>query len=509
MDLVPKKVGKGAKIGALASTLFAAFIWLFFDLVPGKPEVTAMLAVAVLMAGWWITEIVPVAVTALIPVALFPLLGIMNGKATSSAYFNHVIFLFIGGFIMALAMEKWNLHKRIALKILLWVGVSPGRILLGFMFATAFLSMWMSNTATTMMMVPIVISIASKLEDSIGAKETQNYIKALLFGVAYSASIGGMATLVGTPPNLSFARIFNVLFVNGPEIQFFEWMRFALPLAVLMFIAAYFLLLFFFKPKLKWIISKQTFREQYKDLGKIRYEEKVVFYAFITLAFLWIFREGIELGFAKIPGWSDLFGHPEYFNDGTVAIFMSIVLFLFPSREKKNETIMDWVTAIKLPWNIVLLFGGGFALATGFAQSGLSAWFGHELSWVSAIHPIIIIFIISFMLMLLTELTSNTATTEMLLPIMAGLAVTIHVNPLLLMVPTTLAASLAFMLPVATPPNAIVFGTNRLTIAEMAKIGFMLNFVGVVLITLLVYFYGTYVFGIDMSVMPDWAVLPK
>jgi sodium-dependent dicarboxylate transporter 2/3/5 len=249
------------QIGIFGGIFVFLFVILFTNLEPGKPEVTFTLAVALLMAIWWVTEAVPLAITSLLPVILFPLLGIMNGKEVSSTYFNHVIFLFIGGFIVAIAMQKWDLHKRIALKILMYTGVSPARILLGFMIATAFLSMWISNTATTMMMVPILLSIIQKLEESIGEKAMGKYATGLLLGVAYSASIGGIATLVGTPPNLSFARIFQIMFPEAPEISFASWFSFALPITIILFIFVWGYLYMIFSPKkTNWTnISKDTF----------------------------------------------------------------------------------------------------------------------------------------------------------------------------------------------------------------------------------------------------------
>ncbi|MCD4745248.1 MAG: SLC13 family permease [Bacteroidales bacterium] len=496
-------------IGFFGGLLAFLLIILFADLDIEHPEVTYTLSVALLMAIWWITEIVPLAITSLLPVVLFPLLGIMNGKEVSATYFNHVIFLFIGGFLIALAMQKWNLHKRIALKILIFTGISPGRILLGFMFATAFLSMWISNTATTMMMIPILISIIQKLEEIIGKKNVSKYSIGLLLGVAYSASIGGMATLVGTPPNLSFTRIFQIMFPDAPEISFANWFIFALPVCILFFSIVWFYLYMLYKPKQKkWTnINVNTFKQQYKELGSASFEEKVIFIDFIILALLWLFRSDIVIGNFSIPGWSSLFSTPEYINDGTVAIACSIILFFIPSKTKKSNRLMDWKTASEIPWHIVLLFGGGFALASGFKESGLSLWCGDQLSFISALNPIFVIAIICFTMTFLTELTSNTATTEMLLPVLAGLASTTEINPLLFMLPATLSASMAFMLPVATPPNAIIFGTNRLRIIDMAKTGLILNLTGVIIITFATYFLGMHIFGIDVSVFPEWAVI--
>lgn len=494
------------KLGLVLGLFASVAILLFADLDPEKPEVTATLAVAVLMAVWWVTEAIPIAITALLPVVLFPVLGIMNGKTISSAYFNHVIFLFIGGFLMALAMEKHNLHRRIALRILLFTGSGFGKILFGFMIATSFLSMWMSNTATAMMMVPVAISIIVKFQGNMDEKDTKKYSSGLLFGIAYSASIGGIATLIGTPPNLSFSRIFSIIFPTAPEITFSQWFVFALPVTIIMLITAWLLLYIKFKPKSRHNSGGQNlFKQQYLSLGKASYEEKVILVAFIALASLWIFRSGIKIENFEIPGWSSLFNYPKYLNDGTVAIGVALFLFMIPSKSEPGSRILEGKILAKLPWHIVLLFGGGFALAQGFADSGLAIWFGEQMGVLSSIHPFLIIFFVAFFMSFLTELTSNTATTEMLLPILAGIAVTTKINPLIFMVPATMAASLAFMLPVATPPNAIVFGTNRLKILEMMKTGFLLNLIGVIVVAVAMYFWGQLVLGIDISVFPDWA----
>ena len=494
----------------IAAPLISLMIILFADLDPENSKVTTMFAIAFLMAAWWISEAVPLAITALIPVALFPLLGVVDGKTVSALYFNHVIFLFIGGFLMAFAMERWNLHRRIALRILILFGVSPGRILMGFMLATTFLSMWMSNTATAMMMVPIAFSIILKLEESLGKEKVDKFSIGLLLAVAYSASIGGVATLVGTPPNLSFVRISSIIFPQMPEISFADWFIFALPVTIILFFGAWLILYLMYKPKHSWEnITLNDFRNEYKLLGKSKPEEKIVFVLFGLLIFLWIFRSEIVIQSLVIPGWENLFAHPGYINDGTVAILFALFLFIIPSKTQKGEKLMNWETASKIPWGIVLLFGGGFALAQGFVDSGLSVWFGEKLEGLGNVQPIVLTFANVTLISFLTELTSNVATTEMILPILAGLAVVIKINPLLLMIPATLAASMAFMLPVATPPNAIIFGTNRIRVIDMVKTGFMLNTISIIIITLVMYFWGTVVFGIDATVFPDWAVTVK
>ncbi len=506
-SFIHAKVGLWRKVLFVLAPVISLAMIFFVDLDPSNPAITNTLAVAIWMALWWVAEIVPLAITSLLPVALFPLLGIMNGKAVSSTYFNHVIFLFIGGFLVALAIQKWNLHQRIAIKILQLVGLSPGRILFGFMFATAFLSMWISNTATTMMMVPILLSITLKLEEINGREKIAHYAVGLLLATAYSASVGGIATLIGTPPNLSFSRIFDIYFPQAPEITFVDWFIFALPISLIMFAILYVYLYYMFVRKNNnWKnLSRDALQEDLDKMGKITYEEKIIGVIFILMAFMWFFRSDIDFGIFHLRGWSSYFPFPKYINDGTVAIFCAVLLFLIPSKKEKGKYLMDWKAAEDIPWEIILLFGGGFALASGFKESGLSTWFGEQLIFLKGIHPLIIILIITLIVTFLTELTSNTATVETFLPILAGLAISIETNPLLFMLPATIAGSMAFMLPVATPPNAIIFGTRRVRITQMLKTGLFLNLIGAVVLSLIVYYFGTYIFDIDLNVFPEWA----
>ena len=501
--------GRRIKLGLFLFAPVLFFILVFgVELDPNRPEITYTLAVALLMALWWITEIVPLAVTSLLPFILFPMLGVMNGKAVASNYFNDIIFLFLGGFLFALAMQKWNLHRSIALKLMLTVGNSPARLMLGFMLATSFLSMWISNTATTMLMVPILISIILKLEEVNSRDSIHPFATGLLLSVAYSASIGGIATLVGTPPNLSFARIFAIYFPNAPEISFAAWFFYAFPIFVILFTITfiYLYLVFVKRNKQKWTnIDNQTIIDEYKKLGPWIIEQKIIAFFFALLALLWFTRADLELGFIQLKGWSSLFKYPKYLNDGSVAIAIAIVLFLIPSKRSKSHFIMDWKTAEKIPWEIILLFGGGFALASGFKESGLSQWFGDQLVWLKEVHPLLIVLAVSLLITFLTELTSNVATVETFLPVLAGLAMSIEFNPLLFMLPATISASLAFMLPSATAPNAIIFGTKRLEVFDMSKAGLALNFVGVVIVTLTTYYLATFIFDISLSVFPEWA----
>lgn len=489
--------GSKRLVSLVLTPLTVLCILTFAPIDPGNPQVTYAFCIALLMAVWWITEVVPLAVTSLLPVALFPLAGVMDGKAVASAYFNDVIFLFMGGFMVALAMQRWNLHRRIALNILRITGVSPAKVLLGFMLASSFLSMWISNTATAMMMLPIALSIIKELEALATDGKPSRFSVGLLLGIAYGASIGGIATLVGTPPNLSLVRIFHICFPDAPDISFSQWMLFALPVALLFFAVTWGLLYLMFKPKagLWQGVNRQLINLQLQKLGSRSYEEGVVLIAFVTLALLWLFRADLAVGRFEIPGWAGLLKYGDHLNDGVVAIAIAIVLFLIPARHQKGA-ILDWKTASDIPWHILLLFGGGFALASGFKESGLSLWFGEQLQGVAYMHPLLLIGFVCLIMTFLTELTSNTATTEMVLPILAGVAITTNINPLYLMIPATLSASMAFMLPVATPPNAIVFGTGKISMAQMARAGLILNLIGVVIIALMMYFWGRVVFGI-------------
>jgi sodium-dependent dicarboxylate transporter 2/3/5 len=496
------------RIGLVLGPLLAVLVALVLDLEPGRPEATRMAAVAVLMACWWITDAIPLFATALLPMVLFPALGILSGKATAPVYVNSTIFLFIGGFMIALTMEKWSLHKRIALAIIRIIGGGPSRVVLGFMVAAAFLSMWISNTATAIMMVPIGLAIVHRMESQFEVDETRSFTLGLMLGIAYACSLGGMATLVGTPPNLAFARIFEITFPESEAVAFGTWMVMALPLTATMLMVVWAVLTrVFFRVPRHVTIDRSTVDREVAKLGPMSYEERVVLAVFAATAVLWVFRTDLVLGFVSIPGWSRLVPFPELIDDGTVALTMALLLFLVPTRSRNAgcPTIMGPEVAGKLPWNIVLLFGGGFALAKGFQVSGLSTAIGERFAGLEGMPPLPMIMMVCGGLTFLTELTSNTATTQMILPILASLAVSMKTNPLLLMIPATLAASCAFMMPVATPPNAIVFGSGRVRIADMARVGFAINLIGVVVVAVIFYFFGTAVFDVDPSVFPFWA----
>lgn len=496
------------KVGLFLGPVLFLIVLLFFNFDPDKPVITRMAAVAILMAVWWITDAIPLFATALLPMILYPLLGILKSNETAPIYFNSIIFLFLGGFMIALTMEKWNLHRRIALFIIRLIGGGPTRIVLGFMIASSFLSMWISNTATAIMMVPIGLAIVLKMEETFSVQETHKFTTGLMLGIAYGCSMGGIATLVGTPPNLSFARIFQITFPQAEPVSFGIWFVMGLPISITMITIVWLVLtriMFRVPPDLT--VEKSIVNKEYKDLGPMSFEEKVVLVIFSSTAILWVFRKKIILGIFSIPGWSELLPYPALIDDATVAMFMAMLMFLIPTRSKgtKSPMVMEPQVIKKLPWNIVLLFGGGFALAKGFQVTGLSTFIGNKFSGLEGMPPIVMIVFICFSLTFLTELTSNLATTEMILPILASVAIAMKTNPLMLMVPATIAASCAFMMPVATPPNAIVFGSGRIKISEMARAGIFINLISIIVITVLFYFIGTAVLNIDQGVFPDWA----
>ncbi len=494
----------------LALGLVAFVLLTVFPLVPGNEPASRLAAVAALMAIWWMTEAIPLFATALLPLVLFPLLGIMSGKAAAPAYINSTIILFIGGFMIALTMQRWNLHRRIALNIIKLVGGSPARIVLGFMIAAAFLSMWISNTATAVTVVPMGLAIVLQVEERMaaGSRDAHRFAVGLMLGIAYGCSVGGMTTLVGTPPNLSLVRIFEILFPEAPAIAFGQWLIVAFPVGVVMLCTAWLVitkLLYRVPPSVA--VDRDVVAGELARLGPISFEERAVLAVFAATALLWVFRVDLNLGALVLPGWSRLLPWPSLVDDGTVAITMASTLFFIPGRNPDGERTQLMGTEVipRLPWNVVLLIGGGFALAAAFQQTGLAQFIGGQFEAAGALPVFVLILLTCLALTFLTELTSNTATTEMILPILASVAVVTGTNPLLLMIPATMSASCAFMMPVATPPNAVVFGSNRLTIAEMARAGIILNLIGAFVIATSVYTVGLVVFGIEPGVLPAWA----
>lgn len=481
------------QLGLIAGPLFFILTIFLFHPENLSVEANAVLATAIWMAIWWITEAVPIAVTALIPIILFPLTGGLDLKTTTASFGHRYVFLYMGGFMLAVAIEKWNLHKRIALSIINLIGTNVILIILGFMIATAFLSMWISNTATSVMMLPIGMAIIAQLKDNPDTEEDENEIfgKALMLAIAYSASIGGVATLVGTPPNLVLAGIVQEIY--GIEITFSQWMTFGLPISILLLFICWFYLVrfaFTFKQK-EFPGGKQEIRKQLRALGPVSYEEKWVLAVFIMTAFAWIFRSRV---LNKIPGL-------EALDDTIIAMISAIILFLLPTR-KAGEKIITWPEAVQIPWGIILLFGGGLALAEGFKASGLAQWIGLQMSSLDGLSIMLIVLILVAAVNFLTEITSNLATTSMLLPILAPMALSLDVHPFLLMVGATVAASCAFMLPVATPPNAVVFGSGYLRIPDMVRAGIWMNVLSILLITAFAYLLLPLIWNFDPTSFP-------
>lgn len=481
-------------------------VFLFIPQPEGLSEQGIIVAgIAVLMATWWITEAIPIPATALIPIVLYPILGVMSPGEVTQSYAHHLIFLFMGGFMIAVTVEKWNLHQRIALHTIRIVGMTPDRIILGFMIATAFLSMWISNTASTMMMLTVGLAVLHQIAKEIESSDSANNIDtreghfrfgiALMLGIGYSASIGGTATLIGTAPNLVFAGIVEDMY--GISINFLQWMSFGVPLAIVMLAITWlYLTRIAYPSEIDHLPGgEKTIRKEILALGNISSQEKKVLFVFCLVAALWVVRGLFDIKVFHL------------IKDSTIAMAGALLLFVIPSNWSKREFLLDWKTAVKIPWDILILFGGGFALARGFSETGLTTFLAGELSILDGSHIIVIIAAVTLLVIFLTELTSNTATASLTLPIMAALAGAMQIHPFGLMVSTVIAASFAFMLPVATPPNAIIFSSRYVTIPQMMKAGIWLNLLGAILITTFVMFLLPIVWGIDINVFSK-AIFP-
>ena len=488
-------------LGGLAAGVIAALIIYFIfpkDLSANLVEtlaakgveadasvIASTAAVAVLMAVWWMTEAIPLAATALVPIVAFPILSIAPVKAATAPYASDTIFLFMGGFFLALAMQRWNLHRRIALVTVLMVGTKPKRLVLGFMVATGFLSMWVSNTATAVMMLPIGISVLSTI-GQLEAKDGQkisNFGTALMLGIAYAASIASLSTLIGTPPN---ALLRGYLQDNHDiTLNFGKWMIFATPLAWIFLLIGWQLLVRLYKPEVDDIPGgKELIKSELHAMGPMSAQEKMVGVVFIAGALSWIFI-------------------PTFFPDGpitdaVIAIAIGLVLFITPAHPKQGIALLDWETAKGVPWDVLLLFGGGLTLSAAFGSTGLSQWIGDVAGGLKGAPVIVIIIVVTAIIIFLTELTSNTATAAAFLPIIGGVAIGMGVDVQVLVIPVALAATCAFMLPVATPPNAIAYGSGYIKIQQMVKAGIWLNLIGIVLITIFTVFVGPAVLGYSL-----------
>lgn len=480
--------------------------WFFVILVlpaPGgmAPEAKRVAAVAGLMALWWMTEAIPIPATALLPIILFPVLQVMPSRQVTLEYGNHLVFLFIGGFFLAVTMERWNLHRRIALRTILLIGSTPRRMVLGFMVAAGFLSMWVSNTATSMMMVPIGIAVIQSLRESLREASPEpgnkndtlgHFSVALMLGIAYASSIGGVSTIIGTPTNTVVVGTLERLY--GRSISFVQWMSFAVPLSAVMLVVVWWILTHRLHPLGNHSMAGQEshLRDALRNLGPLNRAEKYILAVWSVVVTAWILR-----GLVSVPAL-------RMVHDTTIAIAGALALFLIPVNARQGVFLLDWETAVKIPWGVVLLFGGGFALAGGLRESGLDSWLGGHLALFHGVPVIWMMLAVVVLTIFLTEITSNTATTAMLAPIMAGVAENMHIHPFGVMIAAGIAASYAFMLPVATPPNAVVFGSGYLTIPQMARAGIWMNLAGCILIVTILYFLMPLLLGIDLSASPAW-----
>ena len=500
----PRKYSRRQRVGLILG-LVLFVVMLLLPKPPGMtPEAQRMAAVALLMATWWLCESIPIPATSLLPIALFPLLGIMHTKKATAPYASHLIFLFMGGFIIALAMQRWNLHRRIAMNIVKAIGFSPGRLIFGFMLATAAISAFVSNTATTVMMMPIGLAIISHVVAE-GKKEGLDreidfsadrfaFGLNLMLGIAYSASIGGIATLIGTPPNTVLAGYLTKTY--GYEITFARWMVVGVPLVMIFLPLCWLWLTRVSNPmKLKKVPGgPELINEELKKMGRMGTGERWTALVFCLTAFGWIFRK--QLSF--------LFPDPKLVTDAAIAMAGALVLFLIPVNLKKNQFVMNWEWATKMPWGVLILFGGGLSMAAGFKATKLANWIGSQVGLLEHAPILILIISVTVLIMFLTELTSNTATSAMVMPILSAVAVGLVQSPLLLVIPAAISASCAFMLPVATPPNAIVFGSGYVSIPQMARNGLGLNVMGVILVTILTWLVVIPCFDISVGVVPEW-----
>ncbi len=445
------------------------------------------LATTCLMATWWIFEALPLAVTALLPLVLFPVSGVMTLDEAGSGYSEPIIYLFLGGFIIALSVERWHLHKRIALFIVSQFKSSLAALVAGFVAATGLLSMWISNTATALMMLPIGLAVVHQLEQVANeefSKEKTFFAKALLLGIAYASSIGGIGTLIGTPTNMVFTGFVEEKYPNSP-VSFVEWLSFAMPATLIMLFFCWWYLVKFGFP-LKARLTPEmvaVLKEERQKLGVWSWEEKAVAIVFGAVATCWILRDFV---IQLLKNSYDI--HIKGVSDTTIALVGAIILFLIPSRQQKGEALMTWQEAGKLPWDIILLFGGGLSLAKGFDKSGLAEWIAVKLNVLSGLPFLALLFALSILVLLLTEFASNVATVSMMLPVLGSLAQSLNVHPYILMISATCVASAGFMMPMGTAANALVFATGKLKMMDMIRAGFWLDIISILLFTLWAYY---------------------
>ena len=486
-----------AIIGGIAFLVAA----LLLPVPPGMtPEARNAAAVALLMAIWWITEAIPIYATAFLPMVLFPLLRILPATETAINYGHDLVLMLISGFFIAKAIETQNLHKRIALVLIKALGTSRPRILLSIMIATAFLSMWIANVTAALMMLPIGLAIITK-EETLG-NASPKFGAAIMLGIAYASSIGGVATLIGTPTNLIFSGMMTKIFPLAPKVSFFTWLKVGIPILIIFLPLIWYYLVYFFKIKGSIPGNRELIEDELKGIGKMSAGEKRVMYIFIFTVIGWVFREGFAFDRIVIPGWGTLLGIGEYVSDSTVGMLSALLLFMLPAGNGKR--LLDWKTAGSIPWGVGVIVGGGYAMAASFKSTGLADWLGNQLAFVSSYPTLIVLVIVVGAVLLFTEMNSNTATANIFLPVLASMAVAGSINPMLLMIPATFACSFVFIMPAGTGPNTVIFASNKLTVPDMAKSGIWLKLISMILLPLLLYILMIYILGIDLA-LPVWA----
>jgi sodium-dependent dicarboxylate transporter 2/3/5 len=487
----------GLAVGVIAFTV----ILLLPEPAGMSPQAKSAAAVVVLMSIWWITEAIPVFATAFLPLALYPILEILPASETAVNYGHNYVLMMLGGFFLGKAIETQNLHKRIALVIINIFGISRQRILLSMMIATAFLSMWIANVTAAVMMFPIAMSIISKEEDELNSGKS-TFGTALMLGIAYSATLGGLGTLIGTPTNLILIGILEKLFPSAPPITFFTWLKIGLPILLVFLPVFCYYLIKYFRVNGNLSSDDTIIKKELSALGKATTGEKRVIYVCLIAIFGWVFREDLVFGEVVISGWGSILGLSGYVHDSTVAMIAALLLFILPADKEKR--LLDWKSASQVPWGVCMIVGGGYAIAAGFESTGLADWLGIQLAFISSYPFLIVLILVIGFVMIFTEFNSNTATANILLPVLASMAVAAGMNPLLLMIPATVASSLGFMMPAGTGPNTVIFGSDRVTVSDMVKCGVWLNLISLVLLTILLYFIIMPWLNFETT-LPSWA----
>ena len=475
-----------------------------------SPEAQRAAAVTLLMATWWITEAIPIYANGLTPMVLFPLLGVLDSEATARSYGDDIIILLVGGFFIAKSIETNDLHKRIALLTISRLGTSRRRIVLSFMIASAGLSMWIANISVALMMLPIGMAIIAKSKSFASGPEEERFALAVMLGIAYASSVGGTGTLIGTTPNLIFVGILDSLYPEGPGFSFLQWMLVGVPLVIIFIPIMWVYLCWLHGIKGDFPGSRQVIETELHALGPITTAERRVLLLATLTALGWIFRRDIPLNVFTIPGWSSLLGIEEYVHDATVAIAAALLLFVIPNGRApqdsptSNGRLLDWAAAHTVPWGVILIVGGGYAIGTAFVETGLADWLGEELTFIGSLPLLLLILSVVLFTTFVTEVNSNTATATIFLPIMATIAAASNVHPYLLMLPTAFACTFGFMLPSGTGPNAVVFASGEVTLPKMAYAGFWLDLLGVIVLTAVMYLFAIPLLGLADG-PPSWA----